>query len=736
MFARGAGPGAATGARPPTQRHAGPPTRAIPPVKAAQRGRPLALSAASMAPLNLSTLNPPQREAVTTLDGPLLVLAGAGSGKTRVIVHRIAYLIERGVSPDRILAMTFTNKAAAEMKERVGQLVSRAKANELTVGTFHAFGLQVVREQHAKVGLPRRFAIADGKDQESLVRRAMRDVKIDDRAFDPRRVLSLVSLARCEGVKPGEPTRGPLKPTLFGEEYDAIAQEVYPRYLRALRAMGLVDFDDLIDLPIALLREHPEVLARYHERFHYLLVDEYQDTNKTQLELLELLGKPRGNVCAVGDDDQSIYGWRGAEVENILRFHLYFPGGKEVRLEQNYRSTGRILACANEVIAKNEARKPKRLFTASGPGEKVKVVTCPRDEEEARFVVNEIRAGIAAGQKPGDFAILYRTNLQSRPYEEALRTEGIPYDLVGGTEFFDRREVKDLLAYLKLFLNPQDEISLLRIVNFPARGIGDVTVEKIRHRATTEALPLLEAFRKAASGAWEEVAPAAKRVQAFVDLVDRRGKELAEGGSPSKLARELLEETGFREAVAATFTSAEAASKRLGLLDDLLVSLERFEKREGKRASLAQYLAQLTMDRRDDEPPAAGNAVRLSSLHAAKGLEFPVVFLPGWEEDLFPHKGIQGTPQDLAEERRLAYVGITRARERLFITRAAARVSRGKETPRTPSRFLSDLPQDAIEELDLAVPTPESEKRSETFFSDLIGQLSARRASGTPAGRG
>lgn len=674
--------------------------------------------------LDLSGMNPPQREAVLTTEGPLLVLAGAGSGKTRVIVHRIAHLLEKGVPATAILAMTFTNKAAHEMKERVAMLVSSQRAKGLTIGTFHAFGLQILRAEHGRMGYPRQFTIADAGDQNALVKRAMREVRIDDRSFDPKRILSLISLAKSEGIAPGEPIGKPNRPTLYGEEYELITEEVYPRYEQALRAMAMVDFDDLIGLPIKLFRENEPLRLRYHDRFRYLLVDEYQDTNRTQLELVKLLGLPRGNVCVVGDDDQAIYGWRGAEVDNILRFHVHFPGAKEVRLEQNYRSFGNILDSANAVIVKNEARKDKKLFTDRGPGEKVKVVVCPLDEMEARFVINEIRASVAKGRQPGDHAILYRTNLQSRVYEEALRAEGIPYEVVGGTEFFDRREVKDLLGYLRLFVNNQDEVSLLRIINFPARGIGDVTVEKIRHRATLEGLGLLAALRKATTGAWEEVKAASGRIAAFVDLVDRYSNQLIEGVPASVVARALIEEVDLRGAIAAQVVSAEAAARRISLLDDTLISLERYERREGKKGTLAQYLAQLTLDRKDEEKALPGDRVVMMTLHAAKGLEFPVVFLVGMEEDLLPHKGIQGTPQDLPEERRLAYVGITRARERLFLTRSAARVMRGKEVPRTPSRFLADLPEGVYEEIDITAPTEESEKRSETFFTDLIAMLS------------
>ncbi len=673
--------------------------------------------------VDLSHLNPAQREAVLHTEGPLLVLAGAGSGKTRVIVHRIAHLIDKGVPASAILAMTFTNKAAAEMKGRVEQLVSKRLAKELTVGTFHAFGLELLRREHARFGYPRQITIADTGDQIALVRRAMREVRVDDRSFDARRVLALISYAKGAGIEPGMPLRPEGAYAPYGEEYDLIAEEIFPRYEQALRAMAMVDFDDLIRIPIALLRAHEDLRAALHDRYRYLLVDEYQDTNRAQLELLKLLGLPRGNVCAVGDDDQAIYGFRGAEVKNILRFHVHFPGAAEVRLEQNYRSTGNILACANAVIRKNEDRKEKTLFTAAGPGPKVQVVACPDEEAEAKWVASQIRDSIARGRKPGDHAILYRTNLQARPLEEALRAEGISYEVVGGMEFFDRREVKDLLAYLRVFTNPTDEVSLLRIVNFPARGIGDATVEKVRHRATSKGIPLLEAFRRAAEGEWEEVGNAAARVKAFVELLDRYTERI-QTARASTVARELMEEIDLEGAVRAQVSSAEAAAARVATLHETVRALERYEAKEGRKASLSQYLAQLALDRREEEErELPGHRVAMMTLHAAKGLEFPVVFLVGLEEDLLPHKGIQGAPQDLPEERRLAYVGITRAREKLTITRSKGRLSRGKMIVRTPSRFLSDLPEDAIECTDLEEPTPESEARSQTFFGELRAML-------------
>jgi DNA helicase-2/ATP-dependent DNA helicase PcrA len=636
--------------------------------------------------LDLSTLNPPQREAVTTIEGPLLVLAGAGSGKTRVIAHRIAWLVVNGVEPEAILAVTFTNKAAREMRERVAALVPPEGGTPF-VSTFHSFGLWLLREEHEAAGLPRRFAICDAGDQLALVKRCMREVKVDDRAFDARRVAAMLSAA-----KNALEDRIAVRPAGQGDDYDLVASEVFPRYTAALRAQRAVDFDDLIAVPVALLGRDAGLRSRIQARFRHLLVDEYQDTNRCQLELLKLLAGEARNVCAVGDDDQAIYGWRGAEVKNILRFERHFPGAKEVRLEQNYRSTGRILACANGVIDKNPHRKPKRLWTAAGEGELVKVVALPGEEEEARFVADAIARERARGRGWTEFAVLYRLNAQSRPIEEALREASIPYHVRGGTAFFDRAEVRDLLAYLKVCADAGDEVSLARIVNVPARGLGDTSLERIHTWAQERGCLLFEALRRA-----EEVPllprAAAEAAAAFVCLVERFAAAFRQGALGEK-ARSLVQEVDLYAHVRAGVKSADAGQRRVDAIDGLLRSLEGWERRTTRRPTLAGYLAMLALDSREEEAEE-GEGVGLMSLHAAKGLEFPVVFLVGVEEDLLPCSGIQGEPRDLEEERRLAYVGMTRAREELTLTRALARVKRGKTLPRTPSRFLADLPQDA-----------------------------------------
>jgi len=643
--------------------------------------------------LDLSSLNPPQREAVTTPGGPLLVLAGAGSGKTRVIVHRIAWLMQQGVDPASILAVTFTNKAAGEMRERVAR-VGGAAAVDVFVSTFHSFGLWLLHEEHAAAGLPRRFAICDAGDQLALVKRCMREVRVDDRSFDAHRVLSLLSRAKNEGRK-----RIPVREAGQGDDYDLVASEVYPRYQRALRAQRSVDFDDLIALPVALLAKDGALRKKYARRFRQLLVDEYQDTNAAQLSLLKLLAGEERNVCAVGDDDQAIYGWRGAEVKNILRFEKHFPGAKEVRLEQNYRSTGHILGCANAVIARNADRRPKKLFTAAGAGDRVRLVALENEEEEARWVAEELGRLRREGRGWGDLAVLYRLNAQSRPIEEALRAASMPHAVHGGPAFFDRAEVRDLLAYLKVCSAPQDEVSLARIVNVPARGIGDASLERVHAWAVAEGVHLFDALARA-----ERVPDlprgAAERMAAFVSLVERHRARFAEG-RPAEAARALVAEVDLYGHARGSVESLQAGQRKVDAIDGILRSLEAHEQRNA-RPSLAAWLQRLALDSRAEEDPAADEGISLMTLHAAKGLEFPVVFLVGAEEDLLPCAGIQGEARDLDEERRLAYVGLTRARERLYLTRAAERTRRGKVLPRTPSRFLDDLPAESHEKVDPA----------------------------------
>ena len=681
--------------------------------------------------LDLSLLNPQQRQAVVRTEGPVLVLAGAGSGKTRVIAHRVVHLLEKGVPGRAILAVTFTNKAAAEMKGRIVQLAGPgAEAGRVTVSTFHAFGVKIVREQHGSLGLPSRFAILDAGDQAALVKRLLRDLKVDDRRFDVARLLAILSRLRTSGVR-GHPD----------DEYELCAEELLPKYQLGLRAMGAVDFDDLLLLPLQLFAAEPETLQKYQARYRYLLVDEYQDTNDAQLRLLDQLAGMRRNLCVVGDDDQSIYAWRGAQVRHILEFDRKFPGCAEIHLTQNYRSTGNILDAANAVIGGNSGRRPKKLWTDRGGGANLTLIAAPTEEAEARAVADEIvRLSYEQKIPPREIAVLYRTNAQARPLEEALRLLGVRYRVVGGTSLFERKEVRDLLAYLRAALNPRDEVALLRIVNVPARGIGDLTVARAQELARAGKRSVWDVFCQAPA----ELAHAAERIAAFVQLMRRYGEKLGKKGF-SEAARELVAEVGLFEEARRGAQSLPAQARKVEAIESLLRQLIEYEKREEQKAAqgalasdgdsepfasgLPGYLNRLALDSKEPDGDS-GDAVTLMTLHGAKGLEWRCVFLCGMEEGLLPHSGrgfdegeAQGTP-NIEEERRLCYVGMTRARERLVLTRAAERTRRGKALPRTPSRFLDDLPPHLLDIRDLSGPPKSSpqdvqQAKAKDFFASM-----------------
>jgi len=665
--------------------------------------------------MDLSRLNPEQRDAVTAPRGPLLVLAGAGSGKTRVIIHRIGWLLAQGASADSILAVTFTNKAAAEMKGRLLRLAGPVAA-QVWVSTFHALGAEVARHDLFRLGWPKRFAVADAGDQLALVRRLSRSLSVDGRALDARRVVAAISRAKNAGVVP-EPS-----PEGQGDDYDVIAREVLPLYQRALRAQGAVDFDDLILLPLQLFNAYPQVLARWRRRFSTLLVDEFQDTNRPQFDFVRLLAGKRRDVCAVGDDDQCIYSWRGAEVRNILDFHRSFPGTQEVVLGRNYRSVAPVLAAAGAVISVIPNRRPKLLSAERPHGLPVQVVVLPSEEDEAAWVALGVEKRLGEGVAPEEVAVLYRTNGQSRPFEESFRARSLPFEVVGGSEFFQQRDVKDVVAYLKVLANPSDEVSLLRIVNVPARGIGDATMERLLQHAQSQGLTVQASLDVA--GAVEGLAPgAAMRVHSFSQLVARMRERLRREPM-GQVARSLLSEIGFAEETRAGAKDAGVAQARMRSVEGVLASLEAYQSREGPKADLISWLNRLSLDARQEEESPERGRVALMTLHAAKGLEFKVVFLVGLEEGFLPHSGMQGQPPNLDEERRLAYVGFTRARDELILTRAATRMRRGREVPRTPSRFLLDLPGVGVETLDLtaAAPTPPGPAQP-TVFARLKEQF-------------
>ena len=687
--------------------------------------------------LDLSLLNPQQRKAVVQSEGPVLVLAGAGSGKTRVIAHRVVHLLEQGVAAGAVLAVTFTNKAAAEMKERIVRLAGGASdARRVTVSTFHAFGMRIVREQHQALGLPAKFAVLDAGDQAALVKRLLRDLKVDDKRFDVNRLLGILSRLRTGGA-PGH----------SGDEYEVCAAELLPKYQLGLRAMGAVDFDDLLLLPLALFGKDTALLQKYQGRYRYLLVDEYQDTNDAQLALLTQLAGLRRNLCVVGDDDQSIYGWRGAQIRQILKFEGKFPGCAQIFLEQNYRSSGNILAAANAVIARNPGRKPKSLWTDRGRGPRLRLVAAPSDEAEARYVMDEIiRVSYEEKIPLREIAVLYRTNAQARPFEEALRLGGVRYRVVGGTSLFDRKEVRDLVAYLRAALNPRDEVALLRIVNVPARGIGDQTVARAQELARARKSTVWDVFAAAPA----ELSQAAERIADFVALMRKYGERLA-GKGFSAAARDLVEEVGLFDEARRGAQSLAAQARKVEAVQSLLRQLIEYEQREEQRAAedtedsepfaagLSGYLARIALDSREADGDS-GDAVTLMTLHGAKGLEWRCVFLCGMEEGLLPHSGrgfddSGSEPRadgalDLEEERRLCYVGMTRARERLILTRAVERTKRGKPVPRTPSRFLEDIPAELLETIDLRGPLPAAPKevqqaKARSFFAsmnELLGE--------------
>ena len=687
--------------------------------------------------LRLDDLNPPQREAVITLEGPLLVLAGAGSGKTRVITYRIAHLLERGVPPGEILAVSFTNKAADEMRQRVDKLAGRA-AKKCTLSTFHALGLHILKQEKAALGLPSGFTIYDASDQLGTVKEILRRLyqSDDDRRYDAKAILFRISRAKNAFVAPEEYAEQ------FSEdshEYDVTAAEVYPEYQAALRSFHALDFDDLICETVRLLDRDAEVRARWERRFRYVMVDEYQDTNRAQFNLLNHLVRVCNNVCVVGDDDQSIYGWRGAEAGHILEFEHHFPGARTVKLEENYRSTPHILDAANAVIAHNKKRHDKRLWTARAPRDKLQVVVAEDADGEAEFVAGEIELLCATrGFRPRDFAVLYRSNVQGKPLEEALRAQSLSYKMIGGQAFFERKEVKDAIAYLKLALAPRDEISLRRIINYPARGIGPTTVERIAEAARLKALPLYDACQKAHGLEDVELQDRAKKALSnFCDLIERGRAMLASAqggtfvGGLKEAARAYLVAVGLQDDLQAAAPTPMAAQKKLDNLEGFLGSLERFEQREGR--DLGAFLTRITLDTRDDDDGAGeSDDVTLVTLHGSKGLEFPVVFLVGCEEELLPHKrtlfpdgpDVLDANPDLGEERRLLYVGITRARDLLYLTRARQRSQRSSARPRSASRFLEEIPPALYDTRDAEAPsgvgTPEDE---EAFARAALAKL-------------
>jgi DNA helicase II / ATP-dependent DNA helicase PcrA len=634
----------------------------------------------------VNKLNPMQKEAAITTDGPLLIMAGAGSGKTRVLTHRIAYLIAKRIAaPWSILAITFTNKAAREMQDRVAKLVGPS-GSDIWVSTFHSMCVRILRKDIERIGYGSNFSILDSTDQLSVIRNVMKDQNLDTKKFEPKAIQASISGAKNELLTPEKYEQRQ------GDYFQTIVAQVYKQYQRRLKSNNSLDFDDLIMLTIQLFQDVPDVLAFYQNKFRYIHVDEYQDTNRAQYTLCKLLAQKHHNICVVGDSDQSIYRWRGADITNILNFEADYPEARTILLEQNYRSTSTILDAANSVIKNNLGRKAKNLWTDKNGGDKIIVYQGDSEHEEGYFVAGEVRKNRQNGRRYDDHAILYRTNAQSRVMEEILIKSEIPYQIVGGVRFYDRKEIKDILGYLRLISNPDDDISLDRIVNVPKRGIGDTTMAKIQdeaqrygistYRLLSESLHELDITARAKAALYE-----------FKDVIANLSA-MVEYLSVTELTEKMLEMTQYR--LELQRENSIESNSRLENIDEFLSVTQEFEKRSDDK-SLVAFLTDLaliadidSMNNAEDED--GNDAVVLMTMHSAKGLEFPVVFIVGMEEGVFPGNRALMDNDELEEERRLAYVGITRAEQKLYLTCARMRLLYGRTNSNAPSRFLEEIP--------------------------------------------
>ncbi|AIX06429.1 MULTISPECIES: DNA helicase PcrA [Bacillus] len=642
----------------------------------------------------LSGLNPVQQEAVKTTDGPLLLMAGAGSGKTRVLTHRIAYLMaEKHVAPWNILAITFTNKAAREMKERVESILGPG-ADDIWISTFHSMCVRILRRDIDRIGINRNFSILDTADQLSVIKGILKERNLDPKKFDPRSILGTISSAKNELTEPEEFSK------VAGGYYDQVVSDVYADYQKKLLKNQSLDFDDLIMTTIKLFDRVPEVLEFYQRKFQYIHVDEYQDTNRAQYMLVKQLAERFQNLCVVGDSDQSIYRWRGADITNILSFEKDYPNASVILLEQNYRSTKRILRAANEVIKNNSNRKPKNLWTENDEGIKISYYRGDNEFGEGQFVAGKIHQLHSSGKrKLSDIAILYRTNAQSRVIEETLLKAGLNYNIVGGTKFYDRKEIKDILAYLRLVSNPDDDISFTRIVNVPKRGVGATSLEKIASYAAINGLSFFQAIQQVDFIGVS--AKAANALDSFRQMIENL-TNMQDYLSITELTEEILDKTEYREMLKAE-KSIEAQS-RLENIDEFLSVTKNFEQKSEDK-TLVAFLTDLALiadiDQLDQQEEESGgkDAITLMTLHAAKGLEFPVVFLMGLEEGVFPHSRSLMEEAEMEEERRLAYVGITRAEQELYLTNAKMRTLFGRTNMNPESRFIAEIPDDLLENL-------------------------------------
>ena len=649
----------------------------------------------------LNGMNPRQKEAVLHTDGPLLLMAGAGSGKTRVLTHRIAYL--KFINPWNILAITFTNKAAKEMKERVNAILASG-GEDVWVSTFHSMCVRILRRDVDFIGYNRNFTIIDSSEQLTLMKRILKELNIDPKKYDPRSILGTISQAKNSLQTPQDFAK------MQGSYYEEIAAKCYAAYQKELQYNQCMDFDDLIMNTIRLFEEHPDSLTYYQNKFHYIHVDEYQDTNHAQYTLVNLLAGRFRNLCVVGDADQSIYGWRGADMQNILDFEKDYPDAAVILLEQNYRSTKNILSAANQVIENNSNRKPKNLWTENKEGNKITYYRADNERDETRFIVDRMQEEIRSNHRNyGDFAILYRTNAQSRVMEETLLKANIPYKMVGGHKFYDRKEIKDILAYLNVLANPQDSISFERIVNSPKRGIGPGSIEKLRSFASLHEWPLLEAAQNVDLA--NIGGKAGQQLGAFGEMI-QEVTQMIPYLTVTELTKEVLDRSGYLEDL--KIQNTLEAQARIENLEEFLTVTQEFDKQfeqqneedaDAPEEKLTVFLNDLALVSDIDNLEEDASQVTLMTLHAAKGLEFPVVFLIGLEEGVFPLSRALMEESELEEERRLAYVGITRAEEALYLTNAFSRTLYGRTQYNRPSRFVEEIDQELLE-IEGMRPTP------------------------------
>ena len=675
--------------------------------------------------IDLSGLNPEQRKAAETIEGPVLILAGAGSGKTRTVTFRIGHMIKNlRIDPKKILAVSFTNKAAMEMHERVSKLLGSKRKRGVTLSTFHSLGIKILREDIQNIGYSKNFTIYDQGDQQAIIREALKTLKMDKASFDKKTIASKIGLLKNNGISAEE-----FKDTEYFDPenaYDVACEYVYHYYQDKLHFYNAVDFDDILFLVVQLFRARPDIAEKYSKRYQYIMVDEYQDTNGLQFEMIQGLTSAHSNLCVVGDDDQSIYAFRGADLSNILNFEKMFPNTTVIRLEQNYRSQQKILSLANSVIKDNKLRKDKTMRTTNQNGPRPELWACANGDHEAQVVIEDIIEYQKEGKFLGDVSLLYRSNTQISPFEDQLRLAQIPYTIIGGQKFYEKKEIKDLIAYLSFINNHNDELSLRRIINIPSRGVGSTSLKNYLARAAEKNVGLFQIIKEEARDT------ESKRGQALADFVAiiNKYRNLFETMTLTQALGALIQEIKYFDFIDKSYDSAKIAARKRDDVKNFLLSTDRFVDRFGVEATLQSYLERLLLvDNQDNQKDTEGefkNEVQLMTLHSSKGLEFDTCYLVGIEEELLPHKNVIKEGGNVDEERRLCYVGITRAKRKLVMTYAQERKIYGKNLKRHPSRFLiehSDFYDDKDRNSFSHMSEEEEQTYKSNFFNDLLSSL-------------